>query len=153
EKPRGIGAPLVGRGEELRELLSARDRLLAGHGQVVVIIGEAGLGETPPVAALRSRLRKRITVLQGPRRAIAQATIYGVVVQYLLGYLGFGEDDPKEVGRLQLRAGLYQVFGSSPQGVHQALEHLLGLDTSREFEASVHGLSPEEIRSHVVRAI
>src|SRR5262249_31082320 len=129
------------------------DRLLAGHGQVVVIIGEAGLGETPLVAGLRSRLGTKITFLEGRCRGFAQAAIYGVGVPYLLGYLGVGGDDPKEVGRLQLRAGLYQVFGSSPQGVHQALEHLLGLDTSREFEASVHGLSPEEIRSHVVRAI
>ena len=66
--PRGPMTPLVGRGAELEQLRHALDRAAAGHGQVVAIVGEPGVGKSrlvwevmqaspPPGLAHRARER------------------------------------------------------------------------------------------------
>jgi predicted ATPase len=49
--------PLVGREEEIEFLLAARARTKEGHGQVVLISGEPGIGKSRITAALADRLR------------------------------------------------------------------------------------------------
>ncbi len=148
-----VSAPLIGRERELGALLAARDRLLAGQGQVVAIVGDAGLGKSRLIGELRDRLGTGIALVEARCYEFMHATAYGVMVQHLRRYLELAEDDPPEVGRVQLGAALYRAFGSPPVGIRQALEYLLGLDASREFEAGVRGLAPEEVRSRVVGAI
>src|SRR5260370_30423818 len=45
---RGL-TPFVGREDELRSLMNRWERALEGEGQVALIIGEAGIGKSPPV--------------------------------------------------------------------------------------------------------
>jgi hypothetical protein len=53
----GAAPPLVGRDEELELLLRLWRRARAGEGQVVLLGGEAGIGKSRLVAALREALR------------------------------------------------------------------------------------------------
>lgn len=155
EKMRGmdVSAPLVGREHEVKVLMSARERLLAGQGQVMVIVGEAGLGKSRLVAELRSRLGTEIALVEARCHEFTQAIAYSVVVQHLRHYLEFAENDPPEVGRVQLGAALHRTFRSSTADVQQALEYVLGLDVSHESSGGIRGLAPDEARSRVVRAI
>ncbi len=155
EKVRGmeVSAPLVGREHELQVLLDGRDRLLAGRGQILAIIGDAGLGKSRLIAELRDQLGSEILCLEAHCYEFTQATTYGVIVEHLRQYLGLAESDPPEIGRVQLRAALYRASESPPEDLRQALEFLLGLDASREFEESIRGLRPEEIRARVVHGI
>ena len=155
EKPPGIGVgvPLVGREDELATLLAARDRLKEGQGQVVALIGEAGLGKSRLLAELRGELGPGITFVEGRCREFAQTTAYDLVVQHLRGYLGVSEDEPREASRIQLALALGRVFGSPPQDVRRALEYLLGVESSSSFEEGLRGHRPDEVRSIVVGAI
>lgn len=148
-----VGSPLIGRERELRELVAARDRLMAGQGQVVLIIGEAGLGKSRLVGELRARLEMGIEFLEARCQEFAQATTYGVVAQHLRGYLELADADPPEIGRVQLDAALSRAFGRPVPEVQQALEHLLGLEVAHYFEEATRGLGPEEVRTLIVRAI
>jgi hypothetical protein len=47
--------PFVGRGAELRRLLEARSRATAGHGQAMLLSGDAGIGKSRIVRELRPR--------------------------------------------------------------------------------------------------
>ena len=155
EKIRGteVSAPLVGREHELQALLDGRDRLLAGRGQILAIIGDAGLGKSRLIAELRDQLGSEVLCLEAHCYEFTQATTYGVIVEHLRQYLGLAESDPPEIGRVQLRAALYRASESPPEDLRQALESLLGLDASREFEESIRGLRPEEVRARVVHGI
>jgi class 3 adenylate cyclase len=50
---RGGGAPLVGRDAEFMQLKQAVDQVRQGRGQIVCLIGEAGLGKSRLIAELR----------------------------------------------------------------------------------------------------
>src|SRR5262249_7902513 len=94
--PRGPMTPLVGRGPELEQLHRALDRTAAGHGQVVAIVGEPGVGksrlvwETMQAPRLRGWLILRATAL-----SYGQATPYHPVVELLKAYFHIDDrDDP-----------------------------------------------------------
>ncbi|AKI98486.1 TOMM system kinase/cyclase fusion protein [Archangium gephyra] len=57
ERASGQGlTPLVGRTEELASLLDAWSRARSGQGQLLLLVGEAGMGKSRVVQALRERL-------------------------------------------------------------------------------------------------
>ena len=55
----GLRARMIGREHEFAELKEAADQWLDGQGQMVCIIGEAGIGKSRLVAELRGYLRER----------------------------------------------------------------------------------------------
>ena len=149
----GIEVPLVGRDTELGMLLTAQERLAQGQGQVVVLIGDAGLGKTRLLAELRSHLGAEITYVGARCREFVQATAFELTAQQLRGYLEVGKDDPGDAVRIRLGMALARVFGTAPHDMRQALEYLLGVDASRSFEEGLRGHRPEELRNLIVRAI
>jgi class 3 adenylate cyclase/tetratricopeptide (TPR) repeat protein len=148
-----VHAPLVGREHELKVLTTAYDRLLTGQGQVVVIVGEAGLGKSRLVTELRMRLGAGAAFLEARCQEFTQATAYGIVVQHLRRYLDLAEDDSPEVGRGQIRTALHQLFRAPADDIQQALEHLLRCETPHDSERNAVAASPEETRGRVVRAL
>ncbi|HEY7452157.1 MAG TPA: adenylate/guanylate cyclase domain-containing protein, partial [Candidatus Limnocylindria bacterium] len=63
------GRPLIGRDAELRRLGDALARLESGQGQVVLLVGEAGLGKSRLLEELEGRADGRITWLEGHCRS------------------------------------------------------------------------------------
>ena len=57
--------PLLERGEELAALESVVEAARDGRGQLVLVAGEAGIGKTSLVRALRARLGERAAFLLG----------------------------------------------------------------------------------------
>ncbi len=49
--------PIVGRADELRVMSAAYDQVRAGHSQVMLITGAAGIGKTRLVEELTGRIR------------------------------------------------------------------------------------------------
>jgi DNA-binding SARP family transcriptional activator/tetratricopeptide (TPR) repeat protein len=70
----GTGRPLFGRAAELRTLMAAWTAARAGHGRVVLITGEAGIGKTRLVAELARRAENA-----GARTAIGAGVDVGGV--------------------------------------------------------------------------
>jgi class 3 adenylate cyclase len=93
----GVSAPLIGRGDELGRLRSAMSSVIAGRGQIVSIIGEAGLGKSRILA----ELKKEWDPLGGDHRWIVMAGVpydasrpYGLLQNYARGMFDVELNDP-----------------------------------------------------------
>ena len=102
-------SPLVGRQEELGLLLRTWEASKSGHGQVVLIQGEAGFGKSRLVAALRARIGERS---DNPTAMIIQcssfhtsSTLYPVI-EHLKRVLDWNEQDPQDELLSKIENGL-----------------------------------------------
>src|SRR5215207_10391515 len=76
--------PLIGRDDEAALLRSARDRAIAGHGSLVLLSGDAGMGKTALAVALADQANA--TVLRGAA-AQTRTEPHGPLVAALRSYL------------------------------------------------------------------
>jgi class 3 adenylate cyclase/tetratricopeptide (TPR) repeat protein len=130
-RPRGVpglSSPLVGRDAQLGTLRGCVDELRGGRGQVVSIIGEAGVGKSRLKIEIRDNLPAELRWIEGRCQSYTQSTSYGPVAQILRAALGLGANDPSAIARTKLRAGLRALAGSRGDQAQPALAHLLGIE-------------------------
>ena len=89
----------VGRDRELEQLAGALERAAAGHGQVVAIVGDAGVGKSRLVWELtRSHRTHGWLVLESGSVSYGKATPYLPVIELLKAYCRIQErDDPRAI--------------------------------------------------------
>ncbi|HEU5323932.1 MAG TPA: adenylate/guanylate cyclase domain-containing protein, partial [Methylomirabilota bacterium] len=88
-RPAGSLAPLVGREAELERIGRALAAARQGHGQVVAVVGEAGVGKSRLVSELvGSPATEGWLVLDGSGVSYGATTPYLLVAEALRGYLG-----------------------------------------------------------------
>src|SRR5438046_1467077 len=110
---KGKTAPLVGRDQEVAQLLGALDDALAGRGHIVSIVGEAGLGKARLVDELLADPRAL-----GARVARARCSpydahrAYGAISDLLRRALAIGTNAPTEIAHRMLTE---TVPGIEPQ--------------------------------------
>jgi class 3 adenylate cyclase/tetratricopeptide (TPR) repeat protein len=103
---RGL-TPLVGRGEELAQLLACYDRLAGALPQVVTVVGEAGSGKSRLIYELKQRLAEVSVVFFEARcSAMTQAVPYAPWIAMLRQYFGIVGDDGEAAARAKISARL-----------------------------------------------
>jgi class 3 adenylate cyclase/tetratricopeptide (TPR) repeat protein len=90
----------VGRDAEVDQLRHALDRAAAGHGQVVAIVGEAGVGKSRFVYEFTHSPRVQgWLILESGSVSYGKATAYLPVIDLFKGYFKIQDrDDPREIG-------------------------------------------------------
>lgn len=103
----GGALPLVGRQEELGLLLRSWEASKEGHGQVVLIQGEAGIGKSRLVEALREQLSGQdyVRVLHRCSPYHANSTLYPVI-EHLKRVMGWKPEDDAEARLEKLETAL-----------------------------------------------
>ena len=141
---------LAGRSREL-ELL--RDRFAAaadGHGQVVGIVGEAGIGKSRLLLELRRSLRsERAVWVEGHCLSYGSAVPYLPVIAILRRSLRIAEGDSSASIARKVRAGLADLE-MEPDEWAPYLHHLLGV---KEGTEPLSVLSRDAIRARTVDAL
>jgi class 3 adenylate cyclase/tetratricopeptide (TPR) repeat protein len=89
----------VGRDHELEQLRHALSRAASGHGQIVAIVGEPGVGKSRLVwEVTHSHRTHGWLILQGSSVSYGKATPYLPVIDLLKGYFKVqGQDDHREI--------------------------------------------------------
>lgn len=137
---RGIGGletPLVGRNVELTMLRNVITSLRAGHGQIVSLVGEAGLGKSRLVAELRAEWQTLQNVGEWRETSCASydtARPYAHLRQYIARRAGFAENDPPETIRKCLNEALTPVPAGWRERIQTAMGVLFGLETSATLQ-------------------
>jgi class 3 adenylate cyclase/tetratricopeptide (TPR) repeat protein len=165
----GLRSPLVGRERELDSLTTSIDELLAGRGQIVSVMGEAGLGKSRLVAELRKSLAAReLLSVNGAGSDHAQPSIlwyegrslsYQSSIPYtpflnLLGnYFGLraGQTDAEQYERVKA-----QISEALPEGVAETtpfITTMLEITVPGEDAERVRYLEPPQLRGRVFQAV
>jgi DNA-binding SARP family transcriptional activator len=136
--PRRRG-PLVGRSAELAALGTALREAVRGHGSVVLVTGEPGLGKTRLVQETRRRAPAGTVWLEGRCASYASSTPYGLYQQLLASWAGVTPDQTERVVRPALERVLATVRGHD---VLPFLARMMGLPAG----AALGRISPGELQ-------
>jgi class 3 adenylate cyclase/predicted ATPase len=96
-----IQSPLVGRQAELDQLKTALDKLLVGQGQIVCVIGEAGLGKSRLVAEIPEEKRSARWV-EGRCLSYTETASYWPIQELIQRLVGVQADDSGRVAWAKL---------------------------------------------------
>jgi predicted ATPase/class 3 adenylate cyclase len=140
-------SPFVGREHEMASLHALFARAEAGQGQVVGVVGEAGIGKSRLVAEFCDALAgRRLTALCGRCRSYGSTTAYLPVLELLRQACGMTETTLPEASATHVQQYL-QVVGLDWETWSPVLLHLLGL---QESPAALAGLSPEARKARIL---
>jgi class 3 adenylate cyclase len=137
-------SPFVGRERESTTLHELLTQVEAGQGQVVGLVGEAGVGKSRLLFEFRQRLRdRRVTYLEGRCLSYGSAIPYLPLMDILRSNAGITESDGPETIAAKVCTSLQEV-GLDPEEGALYLLQLLGI---KEGTESLAILSPEAIKT------
>jgi class 3 adenylate cyclase len=136
--------PLVGRDREFERLRGAVEELAAGRGQVLLIVGDAGIGKTRLLDELRAIAGTRVTWLEGECVSYGGELLLWPCVQILKSWLGVEDAEPDVAVRTKLRARLGARLPEALPG----LARLLAIRLEPGVEAP-GSLSPDELAAEI----
>ena len=151
---RAIESTLIGRDTELATLAERLGRLSSGHGGIIGIVGEAGLGKSRLLAELlRLEPVRHATVLEGRALAVGQGLSFHPFVDFLQRWAGIADDD-EAVAEVKLLAAL---AGIMPEGerdeVFPFVATMMGMRPGGGHSAHLHAgegeVTVELILKHV----
>jgi class 3 adenylate cyclase/tetratricopeptide (TPR) repeat protein len=139
----------VGRQRELALLEELLGTVKAGHGQIVGVFGEAGMGKSRLLFEFRRRLQQDdITYLEGRCLSYGQSILYLPLVDLLKNHFAL-EDDSDQAISERISHGLEQV-GLDASGI---APYLITLLSGRMDDAVLQGLTPEARRKQIFEAL
>jgi adenylate cyclase len=149
----GLAAAIVGRVDELEQLLGAFERMQRGRAQVVSLVGEAGVGKSRLIAELLNRLEAdgRLTgtaVRRASCSSLGEPT-YGTFGAIFREGYHVEPSDSLDVARIKLTAGL-QALGAraeEAESIARILSYVLGVE-----EARPRDIEPEQLQRQIALA-
>lgn len=143
-------APMIGRRRELALLLDRWRQACRGVGQVMVLVGEPGVGKSRLVEALRDRLRDE------PHQSLAfqssplhtGTALYPIIAQ-LEHAAGFNDADDAGARLAKIEALLATSMGDTTDA--PMLAGLLGLPTDERYPSS--GLTPSQRKERTLEIL
>ena len=147
---RGL-TPFVGRARELEELRRLQERAAEGHGQLVAVLGEAGIGKSRLVRELlRSPRWRGWSVLEAASASYGRATSYLPLIDALKSYFKIQDRETVRDIREKVIGKLLALDAS----LKPALPPLLSLlDVSVDDDAMWQALEPTERHRRTLDAV
>jgi class 3 adenylate cyclase/tetratricopeptide (TPR) repeat protein/ABC-type dipeptide/oligopeptide/nickel transport system ATPase component len=155
---RGIGglrSPLVGRDAEMDQLQAAVSDLQSGRGNIISLVGEAGLGKSRLVAEVRQALTFDLTWAEGRALSYTQDISYWIARDLLSSFIGVEAHTPLAEVEAALRQSVARLFPDESRAlrVHPYLARLLDVPLDEITAEQVRHLSPEAWQGRMFQAI
>lgn len=148
-------APMVGRDSELGTALELLHSLASGHGAVLFIIGEPGIGKTRLADELRQHAVQdsRYQWLEGRCVSYGETLPYWPYRDLLRNWLGVSATEPGIRVRVKLRRKIEAVLPGEVAQTYPYLAAVLGLNLEPEAAAHLKPLSPESLQFRTFEVI
>ena len=141
---RGRSSALVGRKDEWQQLLAATGELQEGQGQIVSLVGEAGLGKSRLVSELSEQLGESVRWLEGRCLSYTEMVSYWPFQEVVRQMLGLTAEDVGGEAVRKLRTALEQASDLPDVGaVMPYLASFLGLPVEDWLQERIRYLDAE----------
>ena len=148
EAERGL-TPYVGRERELQLLLQCFEKAAAGQGQVVFIVGEAGIGKSRLLYEFRRRLGDQATWVEGRCMSFGQSIAFHPVIDMLKRTFRLEEGDTEESVKQKIERAVV-LLGEDLRPILPYLYYLLSIDPG---DAAVATMDPQRRRGELFDAL
>ncbi len=160
----GLRSPLVGRDSELEHLRLALDSLQQGLGQIVVVLGDAGIGKTRLVQEAMQQVVKTelgetptppssLRWLEGRSLSYGRALSFWPITQLILADLGLSDGDAEVKVKAALRRRVSDLLGDDCDELLPFLFHILGLKQDETRQEMFQTLDGETVKHQITRAV
>jgi class 3 adenylate cyclase/tetratricopeptide (TPR) repeat protein len=126
EADRGL-TPLVGRSKEIQAIAEAFEKSKSGAGQVVLLVGEAGIGKSRLLRELRRRIGDEVTWCEGRALSFGRTMAFHPLINMLRRLYRIEETDSETDVIEELEHAVLAV-GQELKPALPYLRHLLGVD-------------------------
>ena len=170
----GLDAPLIGRDQEMETLRSKLTELCQGRGQIISVMGDAGLGKSRLIAELRKALVAEGLLSDSNARSVEgsdQETVgtfdwhEGRCVSYKMSTpyapirnlfevcfgLQAGQSDLENYNRISER--ISRVFPDRVLETAPLIATMMGIKLTGEADEMVKYIPPSQVRDRIFRAI
>jgi tetratricopeptide (TPR) repeat protein len=148
EAERGL-TPFVGRERELRLLFECFDKAKAGHGQVVFIVGEPGIGKSRLLYEFRRQRGEEATWLEGHSMSFGRSIAFHPVIDMLKRNFRIEEGDSEETIIKKIERGVLRL-GEDLRPILAYLRYLLSVDPG---DPAVLTMDPQQRRGEMFDAL
>ncbi len=159
-----LESPLIGRVNELSVLNTALDELCKGHGQIVTILGEAGIGKSRLVEEARAVPHTmiweakpegsgKLKWIEGRGLSYGATLSFWMISQLIKNDLGLSDGDPEPRIRASLWRRISNLFGDQVDQVLPYLARLLGVKLDGKLAEQVSILDSETLKRQTLISV
>ena len=148
EAERGL-TPFVGRERELQLLFECFEQAKAGHGQVVFIAGEPGIGKSRLLLEFRRRLGDEATWIEGRSMSFGRSMAFHPLIDLLRRNFRIEESDTEEMIVAKVERSVLRL-GEDLRPFLPYLRYLLSVDPG---DAAVLAMDPQQRRGEIFDAL
>ncbi|MCX5748629.1 MAG: AAA family ATPase [Candidatus Saganbacteria bacterium] len=143
----GLQSRMIGREHEFTELRDTVDMWLSGQGQMVSIIGEAGIGKSRLVKEIKGFINDKPCLwLEGRCISIGQPISYWPFIDMFRTLFDLKEDDnEKDIAR-KLKDNITELFPNRADDILPFIGHLMSIQFGDELDSKLDGYGSEQIR-------
>jgi class 3 adenylate cyclase/tetratricopeptide (TPR) repeat protein len=150
---KGMRSPLVGRQAEWDQLMATLEELARGRGQIVSVIGEAGLGKSRLIAEMR-QARRSVRWIEGRCLSYTESVSFWPFQQLVGKMVGLRPDDSERVAWNRLIDALEKHLDAEEMRASLPyLGHFLNLPLEADLQEQIRYLDAEALQRRVYVAI
>jgi len=148
-----IDLRFVGRSREMDIVGRTLNRLADGHGSILAIWGDAGIGKSRLLAEAKTQAGHSLLWLEGSGMSLGRSISYLPLLQIIRRYIGAREDETGAEIWEKLSATVQALFGTETDEVLPYVATLLGLEVAGELKQRVMYLDGEAMGRQIRRSL
>ena len=150
-----LRSPLVGRSAEVEHLREAIADLRRGRGQIIAIMGEAGLGKSRLTAEMREEALAQPGIEWYEGRSLSYQTShpYAPFSGLLGSLLGVPKGAPDSDRYSAIQSGLARILPDTAERLAPFIGSMFGIDLPDSEAEAIRYLEPHELRDRVFGAV
>lgn len=150
---RMVHSEIIGREKEIDILELKVNKLTAGRGSIVTLIGEAGIGKSRLLAELQKKdIIKRLTFLEGRSISMGKNLSFHPIIDLLRNWAEIKEQDSEEEAFGKLKTAVCFIH-PEPEEVIPFAALLMGIKLTGHYAERVSGIEGEALEKLIIKSV